>query len=74
MLLATCSGLTCQVAMVSLPVLIAQSCLFVTPKVLCPWDSSGKNTGVVCHILLQGIFPTQGSNPGILHGRQILYQ
>ena len=31
-------------------------------KLLCPWDSSGKNTGVGCHFLLQGIFPTQGSN------------
>ena len=30
----------------------------------------GKNTGVVCHFLLQGIFPTQGSNPGLLHYRQ----
>ena len=29
---------------------------------LCPWDFSGKNTGVGCHSLLQGIFPTQGSN------------
>ena len=32
-----------------------------------------KNTGVGCHALLQGIFPTQGSNPGFLHCRQILY-
>ena len=30
-------------------------------------DSPGKNTGVICHALLQGIFPTQGSNPGFLH-------
>ena len=36
-------------------------------------DSPGKNTGVGCHALLQGIFPTQGSNPGFLHCRQILY-
>ena len=34
---------------------------------LCPWDSLGKNTGVGCHFLLQGIFPTQGSNPRVLH-------
>jgi len=34
-------------------------------RILCPWDSPGKNTGVGCHALLQGIFPTQGSNPGI---------
>ena len=31
-------------------------------RLLCPWDSSGKNTGVCCHYLLQGIFLTQGSN------------
>ena len=37
-------------------------------------DSPGKNTGVGCHFLLQGIFPTQESNPGLLHCRQILYQ
>ena len=35
--------------------------------------SLGKNTGVGCHALLQGIFPTQGSNPGLLHCRQILH-
>ena len=37
-------------------------------------DSSGKNTGVGCHALLQGIFPTQRLNPGLLHFRRILYQ
>ena len=31
-------------------------------RLLCPWDSPGKKTGVGCHALLQGIFPTQGSN------------
>ena len=36
-------------------------------------DSPGKNTGVGCHALLQGIFPTQGSNPGLPHCRQIRY-
>ena len=34
---------------------------------LCPQDSPGKNTGVVCHFLLQGIFPTQGLNLCLLH-------
>ena len=34
----------------------------------------GKNTGVDCHVLLQGIFPTQELNQGFLHCRQILYQ
>ena len=32
-------------------------------RILCPWDVPGKNTGVGCHFLLQGIFLTQGSNP-----------
>ena len=36
-------------------------------------DSPGKNTGVGCHDLLQGIFLTQGSNPGLLHCSQILH-
>ena len=35
---------------------------------------TGNNTGVSCHFLLQGIFPTQESNPGLLHCRQILYR
>ena len=37
-------------------------------------DSPGKNTGVGCHALLQGIFPTQGLNPGLPHYRRILFQ
>ena len=37
-----------------------------------PWNSPGQNTGVGCHALLQGIFPTQGSNPGLSHCRWIL--
>ena len=40
---------------------------------LCPWDSSGKNTGVGYHFLLQGISPTQGLNLGLLHCRQIIF-
>ena len=39
-----------------------------------PWNSPGQYTGVGSLSLLQGIFPTQGSNPGLLHCRQILYQ
>ena len=41
-------------------------------RLLCPWDSLDKSTRVGCHALLQGIFPTQGSNPGLLHCRQSL--
>ena len=42
-------------------------------RLLCPRNSLGKSTGVGCHDLLQGIFPTQGSNPCLLHCRQTLY-
>ena len=41
-------------------------------SLLCPWDFPGKNTGVSCHFLLQGIFPTTVSNPRLLHCRWIL--
>ena len=60
--------------------LVTQSCLTLCyPRDCSPpgssvhGDSSGKNTGVGCHALLQGIFPIQGSNPGLPHCRQILY-
>ena len=60
--------------------LVAQSCPTLCNPMDCSLpgssvhgDSPGKNTGVGCHFLLQGIFPTQGSNPGLLHCRQILY-
>ena len=46
-------------------------------RLLCPSDSPGKNTAVGCHALLQGIFPTQGSNLGLLSRllyRQILFR
>ena len=47
---------------------LLQSCLTVTPWTVAsrphrPWDSPGRDTGVGYHSLLQGIFPTQGSNP-----------
>ena len=41
-------------------------------RLLCPWDFPGKNTGVGCYFLLQGIFPTRESNPYLLHCTQIL--
>ena len=53
--------------------------LFVTPMDCSPpgpsvhGDSPGKNSGVGCHALLQGTFPAQGSNPGLLHCGLILY-
>ena len=39
----------------------------VASQAVCPWDFPGKNTGVGCHSLLQGIFLDQGSNPHLLH-------
>ena len=58
-----------------------QSCLTLCDSMDCSppgssvhRDSPGKNTGVGCHALLQGIFPTQGSNPGLPHCRRILYR
>ena len=39
----------------------------VALRLLCPWDSPGKTTGVGCHFILQGSFPTQGLNTCLLH-------
>ena len=61
--------------------LVTQSCPTLCDPIDCSppgssvhEDSPGKNTGVGCHALLQGIFPIQGSNPGLPHCRWILYQ
>ena len=54
----------CVCVCVCVCVLVAQSCLTLCDLMdcsLCPWDSPGKNTGVGCHFLFQGIFPTQGT-------------
>ena len=60
--------------------LVTQSCRTLCDPMNCNppgssvhGDSPGKNTGVGCHALLQGIFPTQGSNPGLPHFRWIPY-
>ena len=60
--------------------LVAQSCStlcdpmdYNPPGSFVHGDSPGKNTGVSCHALLQGIFPAQGSNPSLPHCRWILY-
>ena len=60
--------------------LVAQLCPTLCDPMDCsppgssvPGDSPGKNTGVGCHVLLEGIFPTQGWNSGLLHCRWILY-
>ena len=44
------------------------------PGLYSPWNSPGQDTGVGSLSLLQGLFPTQGSNPGLPHCREILYQ
>ena len=45
------------------PVWLFVTCGLYPPRLLCPWDSPGKNIGVGCHALLLGIFLTQGLNP-----------
>ena len=42
-------------------------------RLLCPWDSPSRNTGVSCHYILHGLFLAQGSNQGLLHCRSVLY-
>ena len=60
---------------------VAQSCPTLCDPMDCSLPGSsvhgifpGNSTGVDCHFLLQGIFPTQGSNPGLPHCRQMLYR
>ena len=63
----------CAKSLWSCPTL-CDSMLYRPPgSFLCPWSSPGKTTEVSCHALLQGIFLTQGSQPGLLHCRQVLY-
>ena len=50
--------------------LVAKSCPTMLLRL---WNSPGKNSGVGCYSLLQGIFPTQSWNPSLLHYREILY-
>ena len=54
---------------------IAQSCLTLCDRMeYSSWNSPDQNTRVGSHCVLQGIFPTQGSNPGVPHCRRVLYQ
>ena len=57
---------------------VAQSCPTLCDpmdtRLLRPWDFLGKSTRVGCNFLLQGLFRTQRSNPGLLHCRQMLYR
>ena len=69
----------CVCVCVCVYVLVAQLCLTLCNPMDCSkpgftvWNSPGMNTGVGSHSLLQGIFPTQASNLGLLHCKQILY-
>ena len=54
--------------------LVAESCPTLCNPMICPWNSPSRNTGVGYHSLLQGIFPIQGLNPGLLHYWQILHR
>ena len=58
---------------------LSQSCSVISDSLqphglYSPWNSPSQNTGVGSLSLLQGIFPTQGPNPGLPHCRGILYQ
>jgi len=57
--------------------LVAQSCLTLSDpmdyRLLCPWNFPVKNTSVGCHFLLQGIFLTQGWNPCLDPGMELLH-
>ena len=46
---------------------VSSSLCSYPPRLLCPWNSPGRNTGMGNHCLLQEIFLTQGSNPGLPH-------
>ena len=67
----------CILSYQPMKVKVTQSCPTVCDPMdwlYSPWNSPGQNTGVGSLSLLQEIFPTQGSNPGLLHCRWILYQ
>ena len=73
---ATVRRLACSLRKWSVSSLVMSDSLLphgMAARLLCPWNSPGKNTGVGCHFLLQEIFPTQGSNLGLPYCRQILY-
>ena len=64
---------------ISAAILVIKSCLTLWPhelkltRLFCPWDFLGRNTGVGSHFLLQGIFPTRGSNLRLLHWQMDFY-
>ena len=68
---------SCSEVIIFIPIRLTCACSVISDllqphglqptRLLCPWDFSGKNTGVGCHFSLQGIFLTQGSNPCLLY-------
>ena len=67
-----CCAVLCSVTQLCLTLCDPMDCSL--PGSFVHGDSPGQNTGVGCHALLQGIFLTQGSNPGLPYCRLILYQ
>ena len=69
-----CSAYIFNLKRLDVKVKVTQLCQTLCDPVDCysPLNSAGQNTGVGSLSLLQGIFPTQGSNPGLLHCRRIL--
>ena len=53
---------------------VTQLCPTLCDPMDCPWNSLGQHPGISSLSLLQGIFPTEGSNPGLRHCRRIPYQ
>ena len=76
-----CACASCRLSILALPerkwllnhVRLIVTLWTVATRLLCPWDFLSKSTGVGCHFLLQEIFLTQGSKPGLLRCKQMLY-
>ena len=66
--------LSCALSLSRVRLFVIPCTLCEPTRLLCPWDSPGKNTRVGSLSLLQGIFPIQELNRGLLHCRRILYQ
>ena len=67
-LIHVCQSVSRPVSSVAQPCpTLLQTHELCSTRLLCPWDFPGKNTGTGCHSLLQGIFPTQGSNLHLLY-------
>ena len=72
--MALLSYFTLPVSFITCPYFVCAQLLSLYDPMDCSWDFPGRNTGVGCHFLLQGIFLTQGLNLRLLHWQWILYQ